>query len=71
MKVVAISSQAVIVTILQGFSAVIEAFTTVNDHWPDVILSAVRSDLVQEHGCELNANLLQQYGVYNVKKTAE
>ena len=62
---------AIIVTILQGFSAVIEAFTTVNDDWPDVILSAVRSDMVQEHGWELNANLLQQYGVYNVKKTAE
>ena len=32
------------VTVRQGFSAVTEAFTTVSDRWPAVILSAV-SDL--------------------------
>ena len=29
----------VMVTVWQGFLAVTEAFTTVNDHWPAVILS--------------------------------
>ena len=31
---------ALIVTVLQGFSAVTKAFTTVNDRWPAVILSS-------------------------------
>ena len=30
------------VIVRKGFSVVTEAFTTVNDHWPTVILSAVK-----------------------------
>ena len=40
------SGAAVMVTIQQGFSSVTKAFTTVNDHWLAIILSAV---LIKKH----------------------
>ena len=60
------------VTVQQGFSAVTKAFTTVSDHWPKVILSAVNEKfLVTNHDFSELSTIPDAYLLHEIPEKDE